>query len=146
MQSQQSKQLYTQAKYGRFNMADPFSALQRDSDALKNDKFTESAAKALVSDQYLQLDHLIETQHSVQIRMREQLAAVEKRYHKVIQLSNNCFLSLWLNARDWLFYFFLVSAALSWMRKRRSELLTWKKPTTSRVFSRKTESGWDRRW
>ena len=113
MQSQQSKQLYTQAKYGRFNMDDPFSALQRDSDALKNDKFTESAAKALVSDQYLQLDHLIETQHSVQIRMREQLAAVEKRYHKVIQLSNNCFLSLWLNARDWLFYFFLVSAALS---------------------------------
>lgn len=64
-------------------MADPFSALQRDSETLKNDKFTESAAKALVSDQYLQLDHLIETQQSVQVRMREQLAAVEKRYHKV---------------------------------------------------------------
>ena len=115
MQSQQSKQLYTQAKYGRFNMADPFSALQRDSDALKNDKFTESAAKALVSDQYLQLDHLIETQHSVQIRMREQLAAVEKRYHKVNQLESLVFCrSDSMHEADlFYFFFFIVSAALS---------------------------------
>ena len=109
MQSQQSKQLYTQAKYGRFNMADPFSALQRDSDALKNDKFTESAAKALVSDQYLQLDHLIETQHSVQIRMREQLAAVEKRYHKVNQPNDLYSVALTQCTRLTYFILFLLS-------------------------------------
>jgi hypothetical protein len=37
----------------------------------------------MYDNQLLQLENLIETQRKAQLRMREQLVAVEKRYHKV---------------------------------------------------------------
>lgn len=72
-----------QAKYGRFGLGDPFHAMQRDSDCQKDNTFDESAVKAMYDNQLMQLENLIDTQRNVQIRMREQLAAVEKRYHQV---------------------------------------------------------------
>ena len=82
-QAEKSKQLLYQAKYGRFKLGDPFHAMQRDSDCQKDNSFDEAAVKAMYDNQLMQLENLIETQRKAQIRMREQLVAVEKRYHKV---------------------------------------------------------------
>ena len=82
-QAEKAKQLLYQAKYGRFGLGDPFLALQRDSDSQKDNSFDEAAVKAMYDNQLMQLENLIETQRKAQQRMREQLAAVEKRYHKV---------------------------------------------------------------
>ena len=89
LQAEKAKQLLYQAKYGRFGLGDPFHALQRDSDSQKDNSFDESAVKAMYDNQLIQLENLIATQRNAQQRMREQLAAVEKRYHKV---NNNCLL------------------------------------------------------
>ena len=43
--------------------------------------------KAMYDNQLTQLENLIATQRKAQYRMREQLAAVEKRYHKVRRFS-----------------------------------------------------------
>ena len=83
LQAEKAKQLLYQAKYGRFGLGDPFHALQRDSDSQKDNSFDESAVKAMYDNQLVQLENLIATQRNAQQRMREQLAAVEKRYHKV---------------------------------------------------------------
>ena len=83
LQAEKSKQVLYQAKYGRFGLGDPFHAMQRDSDCQKDNSFDEAAVKAMYDNQLLQLENLIDTQRQVQIRMREQLVAVEKRYHKV---------------------------------------------------------------
>ena len=57
--------------------------MQRDSDSQKDNSFDEAAVKAMYDNQLMQLENLIATQRKAQQRMREQLAAVEKRYHKV---------------------------------------------------------------
>ena len=82
-QTEKAKQLLYQAKYGRFGLGDPFNALQRDSDCQKDNSFDETAVKAMYDNQLAQLENLIDTQRKAQQRMREQLASVEKRYHKV---------------------------------------------------------------
>ncbi|XP_061187409.1 cortactin-binding protein 2-like isoform X2 [Saccostrea echinata] len=83
MKAEKAKQLLYQAKYGRFGLGDPFSALQRDSDNLKDNSFDESAIKSMYDNQLAQLENLIATQRKAQLKMREQLSAAEKRYHKV---------------------------------------------------------------
>ena len=83
LQAEKAKQLLYQAKYGRFGLGDPFHAMQRDSDSQKDNSFDEAAVKAMYDNQLMQLENLIATQRKAQQRMREQLAAVEKRYHKV---------------------------------------------------------------
>ena len=83
LQAEKAKQLFNQAKYGRFGLGDPFLALQRDSDSQRDNTFDEAAVKAMYDNQLTQLENLIATQRKAQHRMREQLAAVEKRYHKV---------------------------------------------------------------
>ena len=83
LQTEKAKQLLYQAKYGRFGLGDPFHALQRDSEGLKDTSFNESAVKTMYDNQLMQLENLIATQRKAQHRMREQLASVEKRYHKV---------------------------------------------------------------
>ena len=90
LQAEKSKQVLYQAKYGRFGLGDPFHAMQRDSDGQKDNSFDEAAVKAMYDNQLLQLENLIDTQRQVQIRMREQLVAVEKRYHKVLILGSMC--------------------------------------------------------
>uniref|UniRef100_K1RGY9 Cortactin-binding protein 2 n=1 Tax=Magallana gigas TaxID=29159 RepID=K1RGY9_MAGGI len=83
MKAEKAKQLLYQAKYGRFGLGDPFSALQRDSDNLKDNSFDETAIKSMYDNQLAQLENLIATQRKAQLKMREQLSAAEKRYHKV---------------------------------------------------------------
>ncbi|XP_055999760.1 CTTNBP2 N-terminal-like protein [Ostrea edulis] len=83
MKAEKAKQLLYQAKYGRFGLGDPFSALQRDSDNLKDNTFDESAIKSMYDNQLAQLENLIATQRKAQLKMREQLSVAEKRYHKV---------------------------------------------------------------
>lgn len=82
-QAEKAKQLLYQAKYGRFGLGDPFHSMQRDSDFQRDTSFDEAAVKAMYDNQLMQLENLIATQRKAQQRMREQLAAVEKRYHKV---------------------------------------------------------------
>lgn len=82
-QAEKAKQMLYQAKYGRFGLGDPFLALQRDADCQKDNSFDEAAVKAMYDNQLTQLENLIATQGKAQQRMREQLASVEKRYHKV---------------------------------------------------------------
>ncbi|XP_029653723.1 CTTNBP2 N-terminal-like protein isoform X2 [Octopus sinensis] len=84
LKAEKAKQLLYQAKYGRFGLGDPFVALQRDSDNMKDHSFDEAAIKCMYDNQLAQLENLIATQRRAQLKMREQLAQVEKRYHKVL--------------------------------------------------------------
>lgn len=85
LRSEKAKQLIYQAKYGKVNTTDPFLALQRDSDSLKDNSFDEGAIKSMYDNQLAQLENLIATQRKAQMKMREQLSVAEKRYHKVCQ-------------------------------------------------------------
>lgn len=58
-------------------------SLQRDSDCQKDHSFDEVAVKAMYDNQLVHLENLIATQRKAQQRMRDQLIAVEKRFHKV---------------------------------------------------------------
>ena len=86
MQAEKAKNLLFQAKYGRFGLGDPFIALQRDSDNMKDNSFDEPAIKSMYDNQLAQLENLIATQRKAQLKMREQLGSAEKRYHKVISV------------------------------------------------------------
>ena len=84
LQAEKAKHFLYEAKYGRFGgLGDPLHALQRDSELNADSSFDESAVKAMYDDQLTQLDNLISTQHRAQHQMREQLSAVDKRFHKV---------------------------------------------------------------
>ncbi|XP_045166400.2 cortactin-binding protein 2-like [Mercenaria mercenaria] len=83
LKAEKAKQLLYQAKYGRFGLGDPFSAMQRDSDNMKDNTFDESAIKSMYDNQLAQLENLIATQRKAQMKMREQMIIGEKRYHKV---------------------------------------------------------------
>ncbi|XP_064605602.1 cortactin-binding protein 2-like isoform X2 [Liolophura sinensis] len=82
LKAEKAKQLLYQAKYGRFGLGDPFMALQRDSDNMKDSSFDETAIKLMYDNQLAQLENLIATQRKAQVKMREQLNAAEKRFHK----------------------------------------------------------------
>ena len=82
-QSEKSKQLLYQAKYGRFGLGDPFFAIQRDSDGVKDTSFDEAAVKNMYEDQLSQLEHLIAVQRQAQVKLRDQMKNAEGKYHKV---------------------------------------------------------------
>ena len=82
-QADKAKQLLYQAKYGRFGLGDPFTAMQRDSDNMKDNAFDESAIKSMYDNQLNQLENLIATQRKAQMKMRDHIVAAEKRYTKV---------------------------------------------------------------
>ncbi|XP_046372894.2 cortactin-binding protein 2-like isoform X2 [Haliotis rufescens] len=84
LRAEKAKNLLFQAKYGRFGLGDPFIALQRDSENMKDNSFDEPAIKSMYDNQLAQLENLIATQRKAQLKMREQLASAEKRYHKVV--------------------------------------------------------------
>lgn len=88
-QAEKAKNLLFQAKYGRFGLGDPFIALQRDSENMKDNSFDEPAIKSMYDNQLAQLENLIATQRKAQLKMREQLASAEKRYHKVMYYLGN---------------------------------------------------------
>lgn len=50
---------------------------------MKDNSFDETAIKSMYDNQLAQLENLIATQRKAQLKMREQLSAAEKRYHKV---------------------------------------------------------------
>jgi len=77
------KAMLAQAKYGRSGADDPITALQRDSDVMRDNSFDEASVRAMYGEQLAQLERLITTQHDCQQQMRDQLVAVEKQYHKV---------------------------------------------------------------
>ncbi|WAR25566.1 CTTB2-like protein [Mya arenaria] len=83
LKAEKAKQLLYQAKYGRFGLGDPFSAMQRDSDNMADNTFDESAIKSMYDNQLAQLENLIATQRKAQMKMREQMLSAEKKYHKV---------------------------------------------------------------
>lgn len=83
LKADKAKQLLYQAKYGRFGLGDPFSAMQRDSDNMKDNAFDESAIKSMYDNQLNQLENLIATQRKAQMKMRDHIIASEKRYTKV---------------------------------------------------------------
>ena len=84
-QAEKAKHFLYEAKYGHFGgLGEPVHALQRDSELNADSSFDESAVKAMYDDQLTQLDNLITTQHRAQHQMREQLNAVDKRFHKVL--------------------------------------------------------------
>ncbi|KAL8602853.1 hypothetical protein ACOMHN_056347 [Nucella lapillus] len=83
LKAEKAKQLLYQAKYGRFGLGDPFVALQRDTIGTRDSNFDEAAVKSMYDNQLAQLENLIATQRKAQLKMREQLANAEKRYHKV---------------------------------------------------------------
>lgn len=83
LKAEKAKQLLYQAKYGRFGLGDPFVALQRDAIGQRDSNFDEAAVKSMYDNQLAQLENLIATQRKAQLKMREQLASAEKRYHKV---------------------------------------------------------------
>jgi len=89
LQAEKAKHFLYEAKYGRFGgLGDPLHSLQRDSELNADSSFDESAVKAMYDDQLMQLDNLISTQHRAQQQMREQLGAVDKRFHKVTLCSS----------------------------------------------------------
>jgi len=93
LQAEKAKHFLYEAKYGRFGgLGDPLHALQRDSELNVDSSFDESAVKAMYDDQLTQLDNLISTQHRAQHQMREQLSAVDKRFHKVTVCRRHSFL------------------------------------------------------
>ncbi|XP_041348597.1 cortactin-binding protein 2-like isoform X2 [Gigantopelta aegis] len=51
---------------------------------MKDTSFDEPAIKSMYDNQLAQLENLIATQRKAQLKMREQLASAEKRYHKII--------------------------------------------------------------
>lgn len=83
LKADKAKQLLYQAKYGRFGLGDPFTAMQRDSDNMKDNAFDESAIKSMYDNQLNQLENLIATQRKAQMKMRDHILAAEKRYQKV---------------------------------------------------------------
>lgn len=83
LKADKAKQLLYQAKYGRFGLGDPFTAMQRDSDNMKDNTFDESAIKSMYDNQLNQLENLIATQRKAQMKMRDHIVAAEKRYQKV---------------------------------------------------------------
>lgn len=84
LKTEQARHLLYQAKYGRFGLNDPFLALQRDFTEDHDDTFTESSVKILYDNQLMQLENLIETQKKAQFKMQDQLANLERKYHKVL--------------------------------------------------------------
>jgi Cortactin-binding protein-2 len=84
LKAEKAKHYLYEAKYGRFGgLGDHCQALQRDSELNADTSFDEAAVRSMYDDQLTQLDNLIATQHRAQQKMREQLAAIDKRYHKV---------------------------------------------------------------
>ncbi|KAF6021898.1 hypothetical protein EB796_019792 [Bugula neritina] len=66
LMNQQTKQAFYRAKYGRFGITDPFTALQRDSEQVLDDQFDHDQVKSSFDDQLQQLENLIETQRRAQ--------------------------------------------------------------------------------
>ncbi|XP_056130650.1 CTTNBP2 N-terminal-like protein [Lampris incognitus] len=77
----QRKELYIQERYGRYNLSDPFLALQRDSEAV-GDK--DSGRSSSASNPLVVLRLVVGHCRRMQEKMLAQLAAAESRHRRVI--------------------------------------------------------------
>lgn len=83
------KEVFIQERYGRFNLNDPFLALQRDYEAGAGDK----EKKPVCTNPLSILEAVMAHCRKMQERMSTQLAAAESRQKKVLRLSNSPLLS-----------------------------------------------------
>lgn len=79
----QRKELFIQERYGRYNLSDPFQALQRDSEAVGGqDK--EAGCSSSTSNPLVVLKLVVSHCRRMQEKMLAQLAAAESRHRRVI--------------------------------------------------------------
>uniref|UniRef100_A0A673A5D1 CTTNBP2 N-terminal like a n=1 Tax=Sphaeramia orbicularis TaxID=375764 RepID=A0A673A5D1_9TELE len=78
----QRKDLYIQERYGRYNLSDPFLALQRDSEAVGGHK--EQGYSSSTSNPLVVLKLVVSHCRRMQEKMLAQLAAAESRHRRVI--------------------------------------------------------------
>ncbi|PAA70057.1 hypothetical protein BOX15_Mlig009869g1 [Macrostomum lignano] len=95
LRQQRQEQLLQQARNGRYGLADPYAALQRDSEinstpglvtsfgAFCESDIDEAALKSMYDSELAALENLIDMQSRAQQRMREQINQVERRYRRV---------------------------------------------------------------
>lgn len=81
------KEVFIQERYGRFNLNDPFLALQRDYEAGAGDK----EKKPVCTNPLSILEAVMAHCKKMQERMSAQLAAAESRQKKVLRRSNGHF-------------------------------------------------------
>ncbi|XP_075881338.1 CTTNBP2 N-terminal-like protein [Nelusetta ayraudi] len=79
----QRKELFIQERYGRYNLSDPFLALQRDSEAV-GDQNKDQACSSPASNPLVVLKLVVSHCRRMQEKMLAQLAAAESRHRRVI--------------------------------------------------------------
>ncbi|XP_029358730.1 CTTNBP2 N-terminal-like protein [Echeneis naucrates] len=78
----QRKELFVQERYGRYNLSDPFLALQRDSETIGSHKDPDCSSS--VSNPLVVLKLVVSHCRRMQEKMLAQLAAAESRHRRVI--------------------------------------------------------------
>ncbi|XP_034054193.1 CTTNBP2 N-terminal-like protein [Gymnodraco acuticeps] len=79
----QGKELFIQERYGKYNLSDPFQALQRDSEAV-GDQLKEPGCPSATSNPLVVLKLVVGHCRRMQEKMMAQLAAAESRHRRVI--------------------------------------------------------------
>ncbi|TNN66345.1 CTTNBP2 N-terminal-like protein [Liparis tanakae] len=79
----QRKELFIQERYSRYNLSDPFQALQRDSEAV-GDQNKEPGCSSSTSNPLVVLKLVVSHCRRMQEKMLAQLAAAESRHRRVI--------------------------------------------------------------
>ncbi|KAK5912197.1 hypothetical protein CesoFtcFv8_002095 [Champsocephalus esox] len=79
----QGKELFIQERYGKYNLSDPFQALQRDSEAV-GDQLKEPGCPSTTSNPLVVLKLVVGHCRRMQEKMLAQLAAAESRHRRVI--------------------------------------------------------------
>ncbi|XP_032369576.1 CTTNBP2 N-terminal-like protein isoform X1 [Etheostoma spectabile] len=79
----QRKELFIQERYGRYNLSDPFLALQRDSEVV-GDQNKDPGCSSPTSNPLVVLKLVVSHCRRMQEKMLAQLAAVESRHRRVI--------------------------------------------------------------
>lgn len=79
----QRKELFIQERYGRYNLSDPFQALQRDSEAVGGQN-KEPGCSSSTSNPLVVLKLVVSHCRRMQEKMLAQLAAAESRHRRVI--------------------------------------------------------------
>ncbi|XP_074498165.1 CTTNBP2 N-terminal-like protein isoform X1 [Sebastes fasciatus] len=79
----QRKELFIQERYSRYNLSDPFLALQRDSEAV-GDQNTDPGCSSSTSNPLVVLKLVVSHCRRMQEKMLAQLAAAESRHRRVI--------------------------------------------------------------
>jgi hypothetical protein len=96
--------VFIQERYGRFNLNDPFLALQRDYEAGAGDK----EKKPVCTNPLTILEAVMAHCRKMQERMSTQLAAAESRQKKVLRLSSHFCITEYRRKKTSLRWLFIV--------------------------------------